>query len=88
MSEPACNFKVSNLAATYLNRLDGKVRRRINDALIAASRDPIGTSDHLVNRGDERTIRIGGLRIIFRIYGEDILVDAILLRGDAYRARR
>ena len=88
MSEPAYTFKVSQQSASYLKRLDSKLKRRINDALLDAARDPIGASDHLVNRGADRSIRIGGLRIVFRIDKEEILVDTILPRGDVYKHSR
>jgi len=62
---------------------------RIDDALRAAAKDPFGASDHLVNRGGERKIRVGDLRILFRVADDgEILVDAILPRGDVYKHRR
>ncbi len=46
-------------------------------------------SDHLVNRGSERKIRVGGLRVLFRIESEYVLlIDAILPRGDIYKHTR
>jgi len=85
---PAPKFKVSRQAASYLKRLDTNTRKRINDGLIDALKDPTTASDHLVNRGAERKIRVGGLRILFRIEGETIVVDAILPRGDIYKHSR
>ena len=63
-------------------------RKRINDALLEAFEDPFGASDHLVNRGSERKIRVGGLRILFRIVSNEILVDTILPRGEVYKHTR
>jgi hypothetical protein len=54
--------------------LDANIKKRINDALVEALNDPIGASDHLINRGAERKIRIGGLRILFRIEAQEIFV--------------
>ena len=73
-----------------MRRLDADTRERINDALSEASKDPVGASDHLVNRGQERKIRVGGLRIVFRIdsTAKQIVVDAILPRGDVYKHTR
>ena len=68
--------------------MDTNIRHRINEALIEAAKDPIGASDHLVNRGAERKIRVGGFRILFRIEAEKIVIDAILPRGDVYKHTR
>ena len=66
------------------------MRERIDSALRDAAADPVVASDHLVNRGDERKIRVGGLRILFRIDKAEskILVDAVLPRGDVYKHTR
>ena len=71
-----------------MKRLDAKLKKRINDALLEAAKKPLEASDHLVNRGEERKIRIGGLRILFRIGAKEILVDAILSRGDICKHTR
>ena len=80
-------FILSRQAKNYLKRLDKDTRLRIQEALLKALDDPIGTSDRLVNCGDERKIRIGGFRILFRIDTDArrILVDTILPRGDVYK---
>jgi len=88
VTAPTPKFKVSQQAASYLKRLDTNTRKRINDGLIDALKDQIGASDHLVNRGAERKIRVGGLRVLFRIEAETIAVDAILPRGDVYKHTR
>lgn len=82
------HFQVSQQAASYLKRLDKSTRERIHEGLVAAFEDPIGASDHLVNRGAERKIRVGGLRVLFRIEGDVVFVDTILPRGDAYKHTR
>jgi mRNA-degrading endonuclease RelE of RelBE toxin-antitoxin system len=84
---PAPTFKLSQQAASYLKRLDADTKKRINDALEEALRDRVGASDNLINRG-ERKVRVGGLRVLFRIANEQILVDAILPRGDVYKHTR
>jgi mRNA-degrading endonuclease RelE of RelBE toxin-antitoxin system len=53
-----------------------------------AQKNPIEASDHLVNRGPERRVRVGNLRILFRIESKEIIVDAILPRGDVYKHTR
>ena len=88
MSQPAYKLKLSRQAASYFRRLDADTRQRINDGLIQAFKDPIGASDHLVNRGSERKIRVGSLRILFRIEADEIVVDAILPGGDIYKHTR
>ena len=88
MTPRASKFTLSQQAASYLRRLDANIKKRINDALLEALNDPIGASDHLINRGAERKIRIGGLRILFRIKEQEIFVDAILPRGDVYKHTR
>ena len=88
MSQQAYRFKVSQQAASYLKRLDTNTKQRINAVLIEACKDPIGASDHLINRGAERKIRVGGLRVLFRIEAGEIVVDAILPRGECYKHTR
>jgi len=68
--------------------LDTNVRQRINQALIEVTKDPIGASDRLINSGGERKIRVGGLRILFRIEAEQVVIDAILPRGEVYKHTR
>ena len=87
LNESPCAFKLSQQAASYLKRLDLPTKKRINEALLEAFKDPIAASDHLVNRG-ERKVRVGTLRILFRIEGTTVLVDAILPRGDVYKHTR
>ena len=60
MSQQAYRFKLSQQAASYLKRLDANTKERINAGLIESYKDPIGASDHLVNRGAERKIRGAG----------------------------
>ena len=88
-------FKISQQAESYRKRLDRPTKQRIENALLEVLSDPIGASDHLINRGDERSIRVGGLRILFRIVQEEstedaaqteiVVIDAILPRGDVYK---
>ena len=84
---PAPTFKLSQQAASYLKRLDADTKKRINDALEEALRDRVVASYNLINRG-ELKVRVGGLRVLFRIANEQILVDAILPRGDVYKHTR
>jgi hypothetical protein len=44
-------------------------------------------SEHLVNRGASRKIRIGGLRVLVRFERGSVLIDAILPRGEVYTKR-
>jgi mRNA-degrading endonuclease RelE of RelBE toxin-antitoxin system len=91
-------FKISQQAESYRKRLDRPTKQRIENALLEVLSDPISTSDHLINRGDERSIRVGGLRILFRIVPEVskedaaqteiVVIDAILPRGDVYKHTR
>ncbi|MBV9760947.1 MAG: type II toxin-antitoxin system RelE/ParE family toxin [Acidobacteriaceae bacterium] len=84
----SAKFKLSQQAASYLKRLDRVTRQRINDALLDAFEDPIGASDHLMNRGQERKVRVGSLRVLFRIVDDEILIDTILPRGEVYKHSR
>jgi mRNA-degrading endonuclease RelE of RelBE toxin-antitoxin system len=71
-----------------LKRLDNDTKRRINERLLEALANPIEASDHLVNRGPERKIRVGGLRILFTIESAQIVIDTILPRGEVYKHSR
>lgn len=85
-------LELSQQAASYLKRLDQPTRKRIDTALQEAIVDPIGGSQPLINRSVERKIRVGGLRILFRITGDGenrtVAIDAILPRGDVYKHTR
>jgi len=85
---PICTFRLSQQAASYLKRLDSETRRRIEEALRDAQKNPVEASDHIVNRGPERKVRAGKLRILFRLESNEILVDAILPRGDVHKHTR
>lgn len=71
-----------------MKRLDSETRKRINDRLLEVLHNPIEASDHLVNRGAERKIRVGSLRILFTIESGQIVIDTILPRGDVYKHSR
>ncbi|MGO9095313.1 MAG: type II toxin-antitoxin system RelE family toxin [Bryobacteraceae bacterium] len=88
MSDPVHTIKLSRQAASYFRRLDTDTKRRIGEALRDAQKNPVEASDHLVNRGSERKVRVGNLRILFRVESKEILVDAILPRGDVYKHTR
>jgi hypothetical protein len=63
----AAYYRLSRQAASCLKRLDTETKGRIVEALRDAQKSPAEASDHLVNRGRERRIRVGNLRILFRI---------------------
>jgi len=71
-----------------LKRLDNDTKRRINERLLEALANPTEASDHLVNRGPERKIRVEGLRILFTIESGQIVIDTILPRGEVYNHSR
>ena len=88
MGEAGCTFKFSQQAASYFKRLENSTQERIMKALAEAFNDPLNASGHLINRGDERKVRVGGLRILIRIVGDELFVDVILPRGDIYKHTR
>lgn len=86
------SVQTSHAADAYFGRLDRPTQERIAARLADLSANPLDPqhSKPLRSVGGERSSRVGGYRIIFRVDSEHqiIAVDAIAPRGRAYRELR
>ena len=77
----------SRRAANYFERLDRRTQERMRDALTELLRDPEGPPGKPLQGTSQRSLRVGGWRIIFFVSHTDeiVYVDAIAPRGEVYR---
>jgi mRNA-degrading endonuclease RelE of RelBE toxin-antitoxin system len=78
---------ISGAAAKYLKRCDAPTRDRLQQKLENLRTDPFDpqNSKPLRGRDDQRSARVGGLRILFQLQGLDIIVAEICPRGEIYK---
>ena len=78
---------ISASAAKYLKRCDAPTRDRLRQKLEQLKADPFDpqNSKPLKGRNDQRSARVGGLRILFQVQNLDIIVAEIGPRGEIYR---
>ena len=81
------SVSLSAPAAKYLDRCDAPTRDRLRQKLEKLKADPFDpqNSKPLKSRSDQRSARVGGLRILFRVNDLDIIVAEIGPRGEIYR---
>ena len=81
------SISLSGRAAKYLDRCDASTRDRLRQKLEKLKDDPFDpqNSKPLKGRTDQRSARVGGLRILFRVQGLDIIAAEIGPRGDIYK---
>jgi mRNA-degrading endonuclease RelE of RelBE toxin-antitoxin system len=74
-------------AAKYFERCDAPTRDRVRQKLEKLEADPFDqkNSKPLKGRNDQRSARVGDLRILFRVNNLDIIVAEIGPRGDIYK---
>ena len=78
---------ISGPAARYLKRCDAPTRDRLRQKLEKLKADPFDpqNSKPLKGRNDQRSARVGDVRILFRVSDLDIIVAAIGPRGEIYK---
>jgi len=81
------DVSLSGTAAKYLERCDAPTRDRLRQKLEKLKADPFDKQDSkpLRGRNDQRSARVGDLRILFRVEDAVIIVAEIGLRGDIYK---
>jgi mRNA-degrading endonuclease RelE of RelBE toxin-antitoxin system len=81
------NVSLSRTAEKYLERCDAPTRERLRRKLEALKADPFEpqNSKSLKGRNDQRSARVGGFRILFRVNDLDIIVAEIGPRGEIYK---
>ena len=82
-----CSVSLSRTAAKYFERCGAPTRDRLRQKLERLKADPFDpqNSKPLEGRSDQRSARVGGLRILFRVEGLDIIVADIGPRGEIYK---
>ena len=81
------SVSLSGPAAKYLARCDAPTRDRLRQKLEKLKADPFDpqNSKPLKGRNDQRSARVGGLRVLFRVQGLDIIIAEIGPRGEIYK---
>ena len=81
------SVSLSGPAAKYLDRCDAPTRNRLREKLEKLKADPFDpqNSKLLKGRNDQRSARVGNLRILFRVNELDIIVAEIGPRGEIYK---
>ena len=84
---PPYSVSLSGAAAKYFKRCDAPTRDRLQQKLENLSVDPFEpqNSKPLKGRKDQRSARVGGLRILFQVQGSEIVVAEIGPRGEIYK---
>lgn len=81
------SVSLSRAAEKYFERCDAPTRDRLKQKLEKLKADPFDPqhSKPLKGRSDQRSARVGNLRIIFVLKDADIIVAAIGPRGEVYK---
>jgi len=84
------NISIRGPAARYVESCDAPTRGQLQQKFEKLKADPFDpqNSKPLKGRDDQRSARVGDLRILFRVDGEDIIVADIGPRGDIYKRGR
>ena len=76
------NYPITKDAAKTIQSMDSSTRRRVYDGI---NKLPAGDVKKLRGYQYSYRLRIGDWRIIFTMIGQDISIDDVLPRGDAYK---
>ena len=81
------SVSLSRTAAKYFEQCDAPMRDRLRQRFEKLKADPFDpqNSKPLKGRNDQRSARVGGLRVLFRVEGADIVVAEIGPRGEIYK---
>lgn len=81
------HVSLSGPAEKYFKRCDVSTRDRLREKFEKLKSDPFDeqNSKLLKGRGDQRSARVGSLRILFFVEDLDIIVTEIGPRGDIYK---
>jgi len=79
-------FKLSSNAKKYLDSQDKPTIKRLYEALRSLTKDPPeGDIKPLTGSDNLYRLRTGDFRIIFEINGNNVIIDKIAPRGQAYK---
>ena len=81
------SVSLSRTAEKYFERCDAPTRDRLRQKLEKLRADPFDqqNSKQLKGRKDQRSARVGDLRILFHVRDLDIVVAEIRPRGEVYK---
>jgi mRNA-degrading endonuclease RelE of RelBE toxin-antitoxin system len=81
------SISLSRKAQRYFERCDAPTRDRLQQKFDELKADPFDpqSSKPLKGRNDQRSARVGGLRILFRVEALVVLVADIGPRGEIYK---
>jgi mRNA-degrading endonuclease RelE of RelBE toxin-antitoxin system len=81
------SVSLSRTAASYFERCDAPTRERLKRKIESLTADPFDPQHSKPLKGlkEQRSARVGGLRILFRVNGFDVIVAAIGPRGEIYK---
>jgi len=81
------SVSLSRTAEKYFERCDSPTRDRLRQKLEKLRADPFDpqNSKRLKGRKDQRSARVGDLRILFHVRDFDIIVAEIRSRGEVYK---
>jgi mRNA-degrading endonuclease RelE of RelBE toxin-antitoxin system len=87
LSEPQYSVSLSSTTIKYFNRCDVPTRGRLREKFEKLKADPfdLRNSKPLTGRHDQRSARVGDLRVLFRVHDRDTIVAEIGPRGDIYK---
>lgn len=69
-------------AVKYINSADKRTKRRLKTAI---EKLPLGDVKKLQGLQNDYRLRVGGLRVLFSILEETIIIKDILPRGQVYK---
>lgn len=72
----------SKKAVKYIRFTDRPTKKRLKDAI---EKIPLGDIKKLQGVEDGYRLRVGDLRVLFSMEGDDIYIDDIIPRGQAYK---
>ncbi len=77
--------RIEKQALKYINKLDRPTARRIRDAIDSIAEDP-KVGKPLSEHGSERSYRVGGYRILYDVYDNELIVVIVKVnpRGQVY----
>lgn len=80
-------LQITKAAKKYFDHCDATMRHRLQEKFDTLKADPfeLQHSKPLKGRNEQRSARVGNLRILFRIEGTVIIIAHIAPRGQIYK---
>ncbi len=75
-------IEYSKKAIKYINSADRTTKRRLKESI---EKIPFGDIKKLQGIKDGYRLRVGDLRVLFSMEGDNIYIDNIIPRGQAYK---